>query len=202
MTMPRARSGGEFFRVRWCMRRVCVFCGSRPGGSPSYEQAARELGRTLADAGMGVVYGGASVGCMGAVADSALDAGGEVIGVIPGSMVDRELAHKGLTELIVVESMLERKQIMADKSDAFVALAGGVGTLDELFEMLTWRVLNIQDKPIVLVNTEGYYDDLIAFLDRAVTDDFLRPQHRDLLEVADEVASVLELLGRPQKPAI
>ncbi|HBQ09635.1 MAG: TIGR00730 family Rossman fold protein [Sandaracinaceae bacterium] len=161
--------------------RVCVFCGSSPGSRPIYLEGARAVGRALAERGVGVVYGGASVGCMGAVADAALEAGGEVIGVIPHSMVDRELAHPGLTDLHVVEGMHERKALMTALSDAFLALPGGHGTLDELFEALTWAQLGIHAQPIGVWNLEGYWDPLFAMLDRVVEEGFLRPHHRTLL---------------------
>ena len=150
--------------------RVCVFCGSSPGSRPIYLEGARAVGRALAERGVGVVYG-----------DAALEAGGEVIGVIPHSMVDRELAHPGLTDLHVVEGMHERKALMTALSDAFLALPGGHGTLDELFEALTWAQLGIHAQPIGVWNLEGYWDPLFAMLDRVVEEGFLRPHHRTLL---------------------
>jgi len=142
------------------LRRLCVFCGSASGVRPEYEAAARELGTVLAGRGVGVVYGGASVGLMGVVADSALAAGGEVIGIIPQALVDREVAHAGLSELHVVGSMHERKALMAELSDAFVALPGGMGTLEELFEVFTWRQLGLHAKPIALLDVAGYWAGL------------------------------------------
>lgn len=157
------------------IRRVCVFCGSASGSRPGYAGAARELGTRLAHRGIGLVYGGAAVGLMGTVADAALAAGGEVIGVIPGALVDREIAHPGLSELHVVGSMHERKALMAELSGAFVALPGGLGTLEELFEVCTWRQLGLHAKPIALLDVEGYWAGLLAFLAHTEAEGFLRP---------------------------
>jgi uncharacterized protein (TIGR00730 family) len=168
--------------------RVLVFCGSGPGRRPEYMTAAAELGRRLAAEGLGTVYGGASVGMMGAVADGALGAGGEVTGVIPRQLVDRELAHPGLSELHVVASMHERKALMLSLADAVVALPGGAGTMDELFEVLTWSQLGLHEKPVGLLNIAGYYTSLLSFLDHAVNERLLRAQQRDSLIVADAVA--------------
>src|SRR3712207_1163783 len=159
------------------MNRVCVYCGSSPGARPEYRAAARDLGTHLAQSGIGVVYGGGKVGLMGAVADAARDAGGEVIGVIPRALWEREVGHRGLDDLRVVASMHERKALMADLSDAFVALPGGVGTLEELVEAMTWTQLGIHDKPCGLLDAGGYYRHLVAFLDHAVEERFLRPEH-------------------------
>ena len=164
--------------------RVCVYAGSSAGRDPAYAEAAAELGRTLAGRGIGVVYGGAHVGLMGIVADTALAHGGEVIGVIPGDLVRREIAHQGLTELREVGSMHERKALMAELSDAFVALPGGAGTLEELIEVYTWSQLGLHDKPMGVLNVAGYYDGLAALLDHAVQEGFLREQHRAALLVA------------------
>lgn len=177
------------------MTRVCVYCGSSPGRRPVYLESAVRVGRTLARRGVGLVYGGASVGTMGAMADAALDAGGEVIGVIPRSLVDREVAHAGLTELHVVEGMHERKAKMTALSDGFLALPGGHGTLDELFEALTWAQLDIHDQPIAIWNVEGYWDPLLAMLDRAVDEAFLRPVHRALLFASPDLDAALAHLG-------
>lgn len=173
---------------------VCVFCGSSPGGHPGYEQAARELGAALARAGETVVYGGASVGLMGALADAALGEGGRVVGVIPQSLVDREVAHPALSELEVVSGLHERKARMAELSDAFLALPGGAGTLEELFEVYTWAQLGLHDKPLVLVNVRGYFDALLGFLDHAEAEGFLAPAQRDRLALADGPQAALGLL--------
>lgn len=175
------------------LQRVCVFCGSASGARPEYAESARKLGTALAERGIGVVYGGASVGLMGAVADAALAAGGEAIGVIPQALVDREVAHEGLTDLRVVGSMHERKALMAELSDAFVALPGGMGTLEELFEIFTWRQLGLHAKPIWLLDVAGYWAGLEAFLGHAEAEGFLRAGHRAALGRA---ASVEELVDR------
>jgi hypothetical protein len=159
-----------------------------------YREAALEVGRELARRGIGLVYGGASVGLMGALADAALEAGGEAIGVIPRALVEKEIAHRGLSELCVVESMHERKALMAERADAFLALPGGFGTLEEIFEALAWRQLRIHRKPCGLLNVEGYYDGLLAMLDHAVAEGFLRSENRGLI-VSDSVPGrLIELL--------
>ena len=158
--------------------RYCVFCGSRPGVRPAYTAAAEELGRLLAHRGIGLVYCGSSVGLMGAIANAALAAGGEVIGVIPRDLVRREVAHTALGDLRVVDTMHQRKALMAELSDGFIALPGGVGTLDETFEIWTWAQLGHHTKPCALLNVEGYYDKLNGFLDSIVAEGFLRPEHR------------------------
>lgn len=173
------------------MNAVCVYCGSSMGNDPAYADAARELATALVERGLRVVYGGASVGLMGVVADTALAAGGEVVGVIPQVLVDREVAHPGLTELHTVANMHERKARMAELSDAFIALPGGIGTLEELVEVYTWNYLGIHDKPMGIVNTNGYYDGLTAFLDTAVDAGFLRPNTREQLTVAPDGPSLL-----------
>ncbi len=178
------------------VRSVCVYCGSQPGGPRVYAQAAAALGRAIAGDGLTLVYGGGSVGLMGVVADAALAAGGRVVGVIPRILVERELAHRGLAEQVVTESMQERKARMAELSDAFIALPGGIGTLDELFEMWTWAQLGLHAKPCALINTAGYYDNLVAFLDRAVTDGFLRANTRSLLRVVPDLPSPSEFFTR------
>ncbi|MBI3679731.1 MAG: TIGR00730 family Rossman fold protein [Acidobacteria bacterium] len=172
------------------IRRVCVFCGSSSGFDSGYLAAARGLGRALASRGCGLVYGGAHVGLMGALADTVLDAGGEVIGVIPESMVDREIAHTGLTRLHVVKTMHERKAMMADFSDAFIAMPGAYGTLDEFFEILAWAQLGIHRKPCGMLNVAAFFDSLLAFLDNAVAEGFLKQANRELF-VADEDAERL-----------
>lgn len=184
------------------MRRVCVFCGSSPGKRAEYLEAARETGRTLAQRGIGLVYGGGSVGLMGAVADAALAAGGEVVGIIPRALQLRELAHPGLTSLHVVGSMHERKARMAELSDGFVALPGGMGTLEELAEILTWGQLGLHARPCGLLDVAGYYGPLIAFLDRAVEEGFIRPEHRRLLLVADAPGRLLDLFSAWTPPAV
>lgn len=173
------------------MKSVCVYCGSSFGNDPAYAEATKALATTLAERGLRVVYGGASVGLMGLVADTALAAGGEVVGVIPQVLVDKEVAHPGLTELHTVGSMHERKALMAELSDAFVALPGGIGTLEELIEVYTWSYLGIHDKPFGLINTNGYYDGLAAFLDHSVGEGFLRPAQRERLTVAPDAATLL-----------
>jgi hypothetical protein len=175
---------------------ICVFCGSAPGTDPAFLEAARDLGASLARAGLGVVYGGATVGLMGAVSDAALSAGGHVIGVIPSSLVARELAHEGLQDLRVVATMHERKALMADLADAFVALPGGLGTLDELFEILTWAQLGIHAKPCALLNLNGYYDPLLAFLDHATRNGLVARDHRELIAVARSVDELVASIGQ------
>ena len=177
------------------IRRVCVFCGAYEGERPIYAEAARVLGAALNERGVGLVYGGGNIGLMGIVADTVLDLGGEVIGVIPKSLRAREVAHEGLSELHVVEGMHERKALMAALSDAFVALPGGLGTLEELLEISTWSLLEFHRKPIALLNVDGYFDLLLAQLDRAVTEGFLRQKHGDLLLVAEDVPRLLDLVS-------
>jgi uncharacterized protein (TIGR00730 family) len=175
------------------MKRICVFCGSNAGARSEYAEAARALATVLAERKLGIVYGGGNVGLMGVLADAALARGGEVIGVIPQKLVDKEVAHRGVTELRVVETMHERKALMNDLSDAFLALPGGFGTLDEFFEVLTWSQLGFHGKPCALLNVAGYYDGMLAMLDHAVTERFLRPAHRELV-IAD--TDPLRLLQR------
>jgi uncharacterized protein (TIGR00730 family) len=163
------------------LRRVCVFCGSSPGVRPAYGQAAQTIGRLLCRRGIELVYGGGHVGLMGILADSCLSEGGRVIGVIPQALADKEVAHAGLTELRIVGSMHERKFVMAQLSDAFLALPGGYGTWEEFFEVLTWSQLGIQRKPCAILNVDGYYDPLLQMADKALADGFLRDGHRNLL---------------------
>ncbi|HEX2078157.1 MAG TPA: TIGR00730 family Rossman fold protein [Longimicrobium sp.] len=163
------------------MKRLCVFCGSSPGARAEYAEAARATGLALAERGMGLVYGGGRVGLMGMVADTLLQAGGEVIGVIPESLMRREVGHHGLTELHVVGSMHQRKALMADLADGFVALPGGFGTFEEFCEVITWSQLGIHPKPCGLLNVAGYYAPLLAMFDHAVAERFIRPQHRELV---------------------
>lgn len=183
------------------IKRVCVYCGSRSGTRPVYLEAARAMGRALAGAGMGVVYGGASVGLMGALADAALQAGGEVIGVMPRTLTEREIAHPGLTQLHVVETMHARKAQMEALADAFIAMPGGLGTLDELFEILTWAQLGLHAKPCGLLDTGEYYARLIGFLDGAVREGFLSTEHRRMLAVDASPCALLEALQRHRPPA-
>lgn len=182
--------------------RLCVFSGSSSGRSPEYTAAAVGLGRALAEAGIGLVYGGASVGLMGAVADAALAAGGEVIGVMPRSLIEKEIGHAGLDDLRVVGSMHERKALMADLSDGFVALPGGAGTLEELFEVWTWAQLGHHRKPCAFYNVAGYYDALLAFLDHVVEERFLKPVHRDMLVVEREADALLAAIARYESPQV
>ncbi len=163
------------------MKRVSVFCGSSLGVRPEYEATARQLGTLLAERKIGLVYGGAHVGLMGAIADSALAAGGEVIGVIPDALVRKEIAHQGLGDLRVVGSMHERKALMAELGDGFIALPGGCGTFEEFFEIVTWAQLGIHSKPIALLNIAGYYDPLIALLDQSITERFVKAEHRQIV---------------------
>ncbi|GAA0772907.1 TIGR00730 family Rossman fold protein [Roseibium denhamense] len=174
------------------MKSVCVFCGSSFGTKPHYEAAARETGARIASAGYRLVYGGANVGLMGAVADSALAAGGEVIGVLPKALEEKEIAHTGLTELHLVGSMHERKAMMADLSDAFIALPGGVGTLEEIFEIWTWGQLGYHQKPCGFLNITGYYDQLIAFLDTQTSEGFTKPEMRAMAQIAGTPEELLE----------
>lgn len=175
-------------------RRITVFCGSSAGDDPAYEAAARELGFALAERGLGLVYGGGNVGLMGALADAALAAGAEVTGVIPSDLVAREAAHRGLTELVVVEDLFQRKAQMIARADGFLTLPGGTGTLDELFEVLTWNQLGMLDRPCVLLDIGGYFAPLLAFLDRAVLAGFLRPDQRALLLEEPSVETALARL--------
>jgi uncharacterized protein (TIGR00730 family) len=176
------------------VRRICVFCGANVGARPAYAEATEEFARLLVEEGVGVVYGGTEVGLMGRLADAALAAGGEVIGVIPGALVDKEIAHRGLTGLRVVGSMHERKALMAELSDGFVALPGGLGTLEELFEVYTWSQLGLHRKPCGLLDVEGYYAGIAAFLEHAVEERFLREEHRAMLVVDEDPRALLDRL--------
>ena len=184
------------------IRYLCVFCGSSPGTNPVYRQNAHQLGISLAERGIGLVYGGGGIGLMGALADATLSAGGEVIGVIPTGLASKEVAHQHLTELRVVATMHERKAAMAGLADAFLALPGGMGTFDELFEILTWAQLGIHRKPIGLLNTDGYFNPLIYMVDHAVQEGFVSPAHRELLIIADSVNDWFSLLGEYQPSTI
>ncbi len=181
---------------------VCVYCGSSPGRNPAYVAAARQFGRALVQRGIGLVYGGARVGVMGALADAALQAGGRVVGVIPRSLAHREVAHDGLTELIVTESMHARKTVMADRADAFVALPGGIGTLEEIFEVWTWTQLGFHGKPCGLLDVDGYFDALVRFLDHAVTEEYLQPAHRAILSIERDPERLLDALAAFEPPAL
>jgi hypothetical protein len=184
------------------VRRLCVYAGSNHGSDPVYADAARALALTMAERGIGLVYGGGKVGLMGVLADTMLEAGGEAIGVMPRALIEREIGHQGLTELRVVESMHERKALMAGLSDAFVAVPGGIGTLEELIEVYTWSQLGIHEKACGVLNVRGYYDHLAALLDHAVAEGFLRPQHRAVLSVASEPAELLDRLAAHVPPAV
>lgn len=177
-------------------KSIAVFCASASGSKPAYLETARDLGSAIAERGYGLVYGGATVGTMGAIADAALAAGGRVVGVIPGVIIDLEIAHRDLTELHIVGTMHERKALMAERSDAFVALPGGYGTLDEFVEILTWAQLRIHNKPCVMVNVGGYYDPLLEFFDRAVEEGMLKPQNRSLIHLARGGREALEIIER------
>ena len=179
---------------------MCVYCGSSAGVRPAYRAAAERTAELLVAEGIGVVYGGGDVGLMGALADAALARGGEVIGIIPQALVDREVGHGGLTRMHVVGTMHERKALMADLSDAFIALPGGIGTLEELVEVLTWTQLGLHDKPCGLLDVEGYYAPLAAFLDHATTEGFVRRPHREMLSVAGDPADLLDLLRAWRPP--
>ena len=179
---------------------VCVFCGSNGGADPAYLAAAEAVGSGLARRGIRVVYGGGRVGLMGALADSARAAGGEVVGVMPQALVDREIGHTGIDDLRVVDTMHERKALMVELADAFVALPGGIGTLEELFEVYTWAQLGIHAKPLALLDVAGYYEPLAAFLDHAVAQQFLRADMRAALAIADSLEAVLETFERWHPP--
>jgi uncharacterized protein (TIGR00730 family) len=184
------------------MHRICVFCGSSPGARPAYAEATAEVARLLAGKGIGVVYGGGHVGLMGVLADTAMAAGGEVIGVMPQALVDREIGHTEISELRVVGSMHERKALMADLSDAFIALPGGAGTLEELFEVYTWAQLGLHDKPCGLLDVEDYFSGLVGFLDHAVDERFLREEHRAMLIVEREPRALIDRLAEFEPRAV
>ena len=176
------------------MKRLCIFCGSASGKSPKYEKLGLKIGELLVKNNIGLVYGGASIGLMGAIADSVLKNGGEVIGVIPKSLVDYEVAHSGLSELFVVDSMHQRKQLMYDKSDAFLSLPGGMGTLDEMFEVLTWTQLKYHEKPSYIFNFEGFYDSLLSYLSHSNAEGFIKDEHLNLLQEIKDLKSLEKLL--------
>ena len=176
------------------MRALCIFCGSSSGNDPAYSAVARHVGAFLASSDITLVYGGGRVGLMGSLADAVLEAGGRVIGVIPQMLIDKEVGHAGLTELHIVRTMTERKLLMGELSDAFVALPGGIGTMDELFEVWTWSQLELHHKPCGVLNHNGYYDSLIAFLDHAVHEGFLHRRHRAMFLVDSEIETLVERL--------
>lgn len=182
------------------MRSVCVFCGSAPGSNPGYAAAARAVGAELARRGLGLVYGGGRVGLMGEVATAALAAGGAVVGVIPHALSAKEIAFAEATELVIVDTMHARKALMADRADAFVALPGGYGTCDELFEILTWAQLGIHRKPVGLLNVNGFFTPLLAWLDHVVAEGLLKPKHRGLLLVSESVPDLLDRLAAYTPP--
>jgi uncharacterized protein (TIGR00730 family) len=184
------------------MKRLCVYCGSRPGSQPAYTEAAKNLARALVNRKIEVVYGGASVGTMGVLANTVLAEGGHVIGIIPQAVLGREVVHRGLSELRVVTSMHERKALMAELSDGFIALPGGLGTLDEVFEILTWGQLGLHQKPCGLLNIRDYYRGLVDFLDHAVSERFITEVHRAMLLVEEEPEQLLDHFERYKAPAV
>jgi len=184
------------------MKRFCVYCGSNLGTKADYKSAADELTKALVGHNIGLVYGGGSIGIMGVVADAMLAKGGEVIGIIPKALDEREVGHKGLTELVVVNSMHERKAMMADLADGFIALPGGMGTLEELFEVLTWAQLGIHSKPCGLLNVAGYYDHLVTFLDHTMNEAFVRPEHRNMLLVDIDVNKLVTSMLHYDVPVV
>ena len=184
------------------MRAICVFCGASAGNRPAYAEAARSLAATLAERDLTLIYGGGSIGVMGVLADAMLAGGGRVIGVLPEHLSRREVAHAGVTEMHIVGSMHERKALMARRADAFIALPGGLGTLEELFEVLTWSQLGLHSKPCALLNVDDYYDPLIAFLDGAVARGFVQPRHREMLLIDSHPARLLDRIGAYVAPAV
>lgn len=181
-------------------QRLCVFCGSSQGAREIYTHAAQQLGRELAQRGIELVYGGGNVGLMGAIADAVLAAGGHVIGVIPEQLMARELGHTGIQDLRIVKTMHERKALMAELADGFIALPGGIGTYEEFFEVLTWAQLGIHEKPCALLNVDGFYDPVLHLLRHAVEERFIRETHRELIMVESEAARLLESMARHQPP--
>jgi len=176
------------------MKNICIYCGSSTGAAPEYAQIARRMGHILADRGLGVVYGGGRVGLMGIVADAALERGGRVIGVIPEGLATEEVAHNGLTELHVVADMHQRKALMARRADAFLTMPGGIGTFEEFFETLSWATLKLHHKPLGILNTAGYFDPMLAMLDHAVAEGFLKPRHLGLLVTSDDPDALIEAM--------
>lgn len=184
------------------IRRICVFCGSNTGSDPVYAEAARELGTVFAREGIALVYGGGSVGLMGQLADAVLHAGGEAIGVIPHALWAREVGHRGLTDLRIVETMHERKAMMADLADAFIALPGGLGTFEEIFEIWTWAQLGLHAKPLGFLDVNGYYRPLMQFLDRAVRDRFVREEHRGIALIDADATTLVKRFETWQAPRV
>ena len=184
------------------MQRVTVFCGSRIGVDPRHRELARALGRLLVQRGCGLVFGGGSVGLMGVVSDAVLEAGGEVIGVIPRSLATKELLHTGVPDMRVVDSMHDRNALMAELSDAFIALPGGFGTFEELFEVITWAQLGIHSKSVGLLNVGGFFDPLVRLIDHAIQEQFIKPQHRGLIVVEERPDVLLEQLERHRPPEV
>jgi len=184
------------------IHRICVFCGSNTGSDPIYAEAARDLGRLFAREGVSLVYGGGSVGLMGEMADSVLASGGEVIGVIPHALWAREVGHRGLTDIRIVDTMHERKAMMADLADAFIALPGGLGTLEEIFEIWTWAQLGLHAKPLGFLDVNGFYAPLMQFLDRAVRERFLREEHRAIAVIESDAATLLKKFDQWQAPRV
>ena len=177
------------------MKRIGVYCGSSLGTNRAYENAAKELGRIMAQRGLDLVYGGAQIGIMGAIAESVLNDAGKVYGVIPGFLDKVEITHQGLTELHTTSDMPERKKKMYELSDGYIALPGGIGTLEELFEVYTWRQLNLHQKPIGILNTAGYYNHLLAHIEHAIKEDFMRIDHKDLFAVSDDPEELLQMMS-------
>ena len=184
------------------MKRICVFCGSSPGGRPEYVHAAKQLGYALASKDIGLVYGGARVGMMGKIAEAVLERQGEVIGVIPKGLVDKEVAFTGLADLRVVDSMHERKALMAELSDGFIALPGGLGTIEEFFEMVTWAQLGIHPKPCGLLNVKQYYSGLLDFLDQTVSEGFVEREHRSMILVDEDPEKLLQKFETYHPPVL
>ncbi|MCR2745614.1 TIGR00730 family Rossman fold protein [Limnobacter parvus] len=184
------------------MKNICVYCGSSPGNQPTYAEGAKSLARALVENNFGLVYGGSNLGLMGVVAEEVLALGGRAIGIIPETLVSKELAHPALTELFVTRNMHERKAMMAEMSDGFIALPGGLGTFEELFEILTWGQLSFHNKPVGVLNVNGYYDGLLSFLDHASAEAFIRPQHRSMLMATSCASELLAAFKQYQAPAV
>ena len=184
------------------MKRICVYCGSSVGNQPRYREAALAMGAVLASRKIGLVYGGGNVGLMGVIADAVLAGGGEVIGVIPQSLADREIAHSGVTDLRIVDSMHTRKALMADLSDAFIAMPGGFGTFEEIFEAVTWTQLGVHRKPCGLLNVGGFYTPLALFIDQAVSEGFIKPVHRESIVVDDSPERLVTALAAVKLPDV
>ena len=193
---------GAQLKTSRAIHSVCVYCGSCPGRLDAYSITARRLAKSLVDRNIKLVYGGASVGIMGLVADTVLQLGGQAVGVIPEALVRKEVAHKNLTELHVTQSMHERKSVMAELSDGFIAMPGGIGTLEELFEVWTWAQLGFHDKPCGLLNVEGYFDSLITFLNHAVAEQFVKQEHGSMLIIESTPGSLLDRFAGYVPPAV